>query len=324
MTTTTPFRYSYNYSSATPHYIQQFQVTASTIATAPKKTQLHPSVHQSSRIGFLFWKLPPLPCAVLVVYICILYTCIHTHTQIYNMCIYIYVFLCVCHVWTYSSICIYIYICIYVMACACYCHKTGPGGRLQGLVIFVSYSYRSDLVARTTRALLRYLKQHLKCLCRYPFHTQWKCFLAELWRDRTDPTKLFSQWFLVSDELCFSHQRSHRGSTSVSVRIHFNLTLQNIYSNVLCSVTLRPFFLDILWHCGLSQLRTNYIILCWGSPVLDALVLSNSLMNRRTNCRQQPDGQHLIRKVNSPNNLKEFWLLLLEATVTYCDRNCQQ
>jgi len=54
-------------------------VTAATIATPPKKNSNHLSVHQWIRsairesqqptlpIGFLFLKLPPPPCAVLLV-----------------------------------------------------------------------------------------------------------------------------------------------------------------------------------------------------------------------------------------------------------------
>ena len=103
-TTTTPLRYSYNYSCATPHYIQQLWVRP----TATKHSSNHLSVHRwicsamcdsqqpTSPMGVLFSKLPPPFCAALLVWyglvwfglVCIhsVCVCICTHVSIIYLC----------------------------------------------------------------------------------------------------------------------------------------------------------------------------------------------------------------------------------------------
>ena len=85
-TTTTPLYYNYNYSCTTSHYIQQLWVRWPTrwplqpLQPLQKHSSNHLSVHQwirsairdsqqpiSPTIGFLFLKLPPPPCAALLV-----------------------------------------------------------------------------------------------------------------------------------------------------------------------------------------------------------------------------------------------------------------
>ena len=79
---------SYNYNCATPHYIQQLWLGVHCNLcnhckdTAPTtiRSVIHESQQRASPISFLFLKLPPHPCAVLVVYSCILHT-VHSYTQ---------------------------------------------------------------------------------------------------------------------------------------------------------------------------------------------------------------------------------------------------
>ena len=87
-----------------------------------KHSSNHLSVHQwirsairdsqqpTSPVGFLFFKLPPPPCAVLLVdkyiYVCIYIYTYYTYIYIYIHIIRIYI--CVC-------ICVYIYIYIYML-----------------------------------------------------------------------------------------------------------------------------------------------------------------------------------------------------------------
>ena len=80
--TTLHYNYSYNYNCTTPHYIQQLRWGdhCKQCNHSRKHNSNHLSVHQWIRsairdsqqptlpIGFLFWKLPPSPCAVLLVH----------------------------------------------------------------------------------------------------------------------------------------------------------------------------------------------------------------------------------------------------------------
>ena len=71
------YDYNYNYNCTTPHYIQQlwYGDHCNHCNHSKKHSSNHLSVHQwircairdSSPIGFLFLKLPPPPCAVLLV-----------------------------------------------------------------------------------------------------------------------------------------------------------------------------------------------------------------------------------------------------------------
>ena len=81
-TTTTPLRYNYNYSCSTSHYIQQLWVRWPLQPLQPlQQTQLQPPFGQSvdslchpwfttTKVSYRFpiLKLPPPPCAVLLVY----------------------------------------------------------------------------------------------------------------------------------------------------------------------------------------------------------------------------------------------------------------
>ena len=96
LTTTTPlhynYTYTYNYKCTTPHYIQQlwWGDHCNHCNRSRKHNSNQLSVHQwirsatpesqqpTSRIGFLFLKLPPLPCALLlVIYSNMLVTILH-------------------------------------------------------------------------------------------------------------------------------------------------------------------------------------------------------------------------------------------------------
>ena len=83
-TTTTPLRYNYNYSRSTPHYIQQLWVRWPLQPLQPfQQTQIQPPFGQSvdslrhpwfttTNLSYRFpiLKLPPPPCAVLLVSMC--------------------------------------------------------------------------------------------------------------------------------------------------------------------------------------------------------------------------------------------------------------
>ena len=97
-TTTTPLRYNYNYSCSTSHYIQQLWVRWPLQPLQPlQQTQLQPLFGPSvdslchpwfttTNVSYRFpiLKLPPPPCAVLLVYICI-----ELYTWLYGFCIWI-------------------------------------------------------------------------------------------------------------------------------------------------------------------------------------------------------------------------------------------
>ena len=86
------------------------------------RSAIHGSQQPKPPIGFLFLKLPPPPCAVLLdiyTYITLIYIYIYIDALI-SICIHIYIYI-------HINICVYIYFYVYILNKYCFSYENDPG-----------------------------------------------------------------------------------------------------------------------------------------------------------------------------------------------------